>query len=73
MSLVGNERTKLTANYLNGVAIAVFAVGGLGSLLAGLNSQDGVTLFTASVIGICFAASMALHWMARLILKGLRE
>ena len=28
MSLIHNERTQLTATYLNGIAIAIFAVGG---------------------------------------------
>jgi hypothetical protein len=36
MSLVHNERTKLTATYINGLAIAVFAVGGLAPILSNL-------------------------------------
>lgn len=73
MSLVHNERTKLTATYLNGIAIALFAVGSLGSLFAGLNSPSGVTTFTGVLIGICLPVSVALHWVARMVLRGLKE
>lgn len=34
MSLVGNERTKLTATYLNRVAIAIFAIGAFAPLVS---------------------------------------
>jgi hypothetical protein len=34
MNLVGNERTKLTATYVNGVAIAIFAIGGFAPLIS---------------------------------------
>ena len=34
MSLVHNEQAKLTATYVNGLAIAMFAVGGLAPLVA---------------------------------------
>ncbi len=73
MSLVHNERTKLTATYLNGLAIAVFAVGSLSSLFTALNSANGVTAYTSILAGICIPLSVALHWVARLVLRGLKE
>ena len=41
MSLVGNEQAKLSATYLNGVAIAVAAVGGIAPWVT-LVAQDPV-------------------------------
>jgi hypothetical protein len=35
--LVHNERTKLTATWLNGVSLALFAAGGFGPWLAFVN------------------------------------
>jgi hypothetical protein len=40
VSLVQNEQVKLTATYLNGLAIAIFAVGGLAPVV-GVVSGDG--------------------------------
>jgi hypothetical protein len=72
MSLVHNERTKLTATYLNGLAIALFAVGGLAPVFShsfGTESRPLWTLVAAAVI--CLVVSAALHLWARRILKGL--
>lgn len=71
MSLVRNEQAKLTANYLNGVAIALFAVGGLAQVLSLLNGDRGPTPLMFVGIGICIVASTALHFIARRILRGL--
>lgn len=38
MSLIHNERAKLTATYINGIAIAIFAVG---SFAPALNTSPG--------------------------------
>lgn len=69
---IHNERTKLTATYANGVAISIFAVGGLGPWLATLygNAEPGFLISLVSVI--CFLASVGLHFYARRILKRLR-
>lgn len=69
---IHNERTKLTANYLNGGAIALFGVGGLGPWLTMLygNAEPGPIISIVSVI--CFSASVALHFYARRTLKRLR-
>lgn len=71
MSLIHNERTKLSATYLNGVAIAVMAVGGLGPLIAVLNGGTAPAVGLAIVSVICFAGSAALHFLARRLLGSL--
>lgn len=77
MSVVHNERIKLTASYLNTGAGACFAAGvvapvaavtfgytGPSAPVAPLTFLFGVTTF--------FAASLALHLSARYILRSLR-
>ncbi|GJE16047.1 amino acid transporter [Methylobacterium marchantiae] len=39
--LVANERSKLTATYVNGLAIALFAVGGLAPMFARRGASPG--------------------------------
>ncbi|WP_040485022.1 hypothetical protein [Lutibaculum baratangense] len=71
--MIGNERLKLQANYLNGLAIAVFAIGGLAPLSSvayGENSKADALVLGLGV-GICLVASYALHLLARRVLKGL--
>ena len=72
MSLVHNERTKLTATYLNGLAIALFAVGGLAPIFSHAFGAEPRPLWTlAAAAAICLVGSAALHLWARRILKGL--
>ena len=71
MSLVHNERTKLSATYLNGVAIAVMAVGGLGPVVSVLNGGAAPVLGIAAVSVICLLGSIALHFLARRLLGSL--
>ena len=71
MSLVRNEQAKLSANYLNGVAVALFAVGTLAPVLSMLYGDHEPTLLLMLGIAICIAGSGALHFAARRILKGL--
>lgn len=73
MSLIHNERTKLTATYLNGVAIAVFAVGTLAPVLSTVSGTITPSWALLITSAICLIASGALHWMARQILKGLES
>ncbi|MGE8126597.1 amino acid transporter protein [Methylobacterium sp. NPDC080182] len=80
--LIANEQSKLTATYANGIAIAVFAVGGLAPLVSALAPKHipyGPTPVISSVppgiVGItvfCWIVSGALHWAARGYLKDLR-
>lgn len=86
--LIANERAKLTATYLNGIAVALFAVGGLAPLITiGSSIQDfspglttGVAHFRINYSGaslvislVCFAGSAALHSAARRALRTLRS
>ncbi len=74
MSLVANEQVKLTATYLNGLAIAIFAVGGLAPLVAvvsGTVQAGAVQIVVLSTV--CVAASLTLHLLARRSLKRLSQ
>jgi sensor histidine kinase regulating citrate/malate metabolism len=71
--LVRNERTKLTATYFNGVAIAVFAVGALAPMINAANMQASLWPVVASSVVICLLGSAILHFVARRILKGLED
>lgn len=73
--LVRNERAKLSATYINGVAVAVLAVGGLAPLFAqrppGPADPSGA-IGTAITSVVCVVVSAILHWTARTVLRGLR-
>jgi hypothetical protein len=71
VSLVHNERTKLSATYLNGVAIAVMAVGGVGPIVSVLNGGAAPALGIAAISVICLTGSIALHCLARRLLGSL--
>lgn len=73
MSLIRNERTKLTATFLNGLAIAVFAVGGLTQTVRAFNEPATVTIAAVFLSGICFLGAFALHMIARGILGRLEQ
>jgi uncharacterized protein YybS (DUF2232 family) len=73
MSLVDNERAKLLANYFNGLAIAVLAIGGFAPLVAFPFSDGRPFWVTMLIVMICIAASTTLHLLARRVLAGLRE
>lgn len=69
MSLVGNERTKLTATYLNGVAIAIFAIGSFAPLVSLASNEAGAAPnILVWIAGGCVIFSFALHLIARLLL-----
>lgn len=72
MSLVRNEQTKLTATYLNNVAVALFVVGSLTPLFS--MGTDAAEPSTARLIisGLCLVASVALHIVARRVLRRLQ-
>jgi hypothetical protein len=68
------ERIKLGANYLNGLAIALFAVGGLAPFFAHLYGTAASTQPLSRVAGmsvVCILVSVTIHWAARRTLKGL--
>ena len=71
--LIANERAKLTATFVNGMAIAIFAVGGLTPVFSVLLSGTA-SATTWLVIGssfVCSLTSVALHFVARRFLKEL--
>lgn len=75
MSLVGNERLKLTATFLNGGAVATVAAGGIAPLAAytyGIpGAAGGAAVVTAGLSWL--AGGITLHLVARWLLRGLRE
>ena len=72
--LINNERAKLTATYLNGLAVAVFAVGGLAPVFSTLygSTSLGVPLYVLTCSStLCWVASGVLHLTARRLLREL--
>ncbi|WP_188822326.1 amino acid transporter [Brucella endophytica] len=72
MTLIHNERIKLLATYLNGIGIALFAVGGLAPLFSALYSNSGPTLFLIFMSMNCVIVSAGLHYMASIALRRMR-
>lgn len=69
---VRNERRKLTASFVNGVAIAGIAVGVLTQVSGMLNTgsvSGGATVFAV----ICVILAIILHLVARASLAGMEE
>jgi hypothetical protein len=74
--LIANERTKLTANWLNALATALVAAGVFApaaALLYGLSQLSLNWLQLAVVATGCFLGGAFLHWLGRLTLARLRE
>lgn len=72
---IHNERMKLTANYLNGIALAVLGVGAFAPLVAFLYGTSNMTLpawVVPAGFVICVFTSFGLHWAARHILGRMR-
>lgn len=76
MSLVPNERIKLTAGLLNTVAGFSITAGGLAPLIAmtyGLNTATGLgPLVIGLILVVWLAAGVAIHLYARYLLGGLK-
>ena len=72
--LVENEQVKLSATYLNGVAVALLAAGVLAPVVGGLaaGNQVGQPQLVA-VAASCILLSAVLHFVARRLLRGLVE
>ncbi len=71
MSLIRNEQTKLLATYLNGIAVAVFAVGSLAPVFSNIYGGSGASWLLAGTSVLCVFASAALHLIARRVLRRL--
>ena len=76
MSLIENERTKLLANALDRASTACITVGVLAPVAAVLYGASGTRLeLWAFALGgaIWLSAAVALHWVARMVLGGLKS
>lgn len=77
MSLIHNERTKLTATCLNTLTVAVVATGVVAPLVAvilGLPTSGTVSILIFVLATVTwFILGLALHLMARHILGRLEE
>lgn len=72
MSLVHNEQTKLTATWLNGIAIAAVAVGGIAPFVAALTGTASIPAAVVGALAWLFFG-LILHWSARRVLRRLIE
>ena len=76
MFLVHNERTKLTATWLNTLATALVAAGvfaPLAATLYGLSILQIERGFMAAVVFGCMTLGVAIHLAARGVLGRMRE
>lgn len=69
--IVRNERTKARATYLNGLAVAVLAVGGLAPIASAVASAHPPSPAASLLVVVCLGASFALHSWAITVLKDL--
>ena len=71
-----NEQRKLTATYLNTIASAILALGGIAPLAAivygNLPISNGVWVLTL-ILAVCICISLALHFLARALLVRIEE
>lgn len=70
--LVNNERLKLLVTFVNGMGIAVFAVGVLAPIVASASRSDSFGGAAALTTIFCFSGAFILHYLASTILKGLQ-
>ncbi len=76
MSLIHNERIKLTANWLNALATALVATGAIAPVAAwlyGFPSAVADALDLGILSAACTLSGAGLHWLARRVLGGLKE
>ena len=71
--LAHNERLKLTATYVNGVTVALLAVGGFAPAFNLVVNQTTPTSGVLALTAICHIISVTLHFISRRTLKGIRE
>lgn len=72
MNLVHNERTKLSATWLNSIAAAAVAVGGIGPTIAAAVGTISLGL-AAVLVPAWIIGGVGLHLIARAILGRLRD
>ncbi len=76
MTLIHNERIKLRATFLNGLAMIFFSVGVLAPVISSVYFT-GITpdkaFLAAATAFICFGATIALHYVAWWHLKEMNQ
>jgi hypothetical protein len=70
--VVRNEQKKLTATFINGIAIAVLGVGVLAQA-ASMVQTTIVELRVTAFVVICIPVALGLHVLGRAVLKGMEE
>jgi len=76
MFLIHNERTKLTAAWLNTLATALIAAGAFAPMAAwlyGLSTTPGGVNYFAALALTCVLAGAGLHVLALAVLRRLRQ
>ncbi len=76
MSLVHNERTKLTAGLFNGLAVAFLAAGlfaPAAALAYGISNLRIGAAYLAPLILVCVIGAATLHWIGLVRLGRLEE
>ena len=73
MDVVHNERIKLLATFLNGIAIAVFAVGGLSPIVSSALGNAEFRIGVMITSGICILTAFGLHYSGSLVLRRLKQ
>jgi len=76
VSLIHNERTKLTATLFNSLATALVAAGGFAPLAAlawGISPLPVQGPYVAVLVVVCVVIGVLLHWIGRGILGRLQE
>ncbi|MCJ2090954.1 amino acid transporter protein [Methylobacterium sp. J-072] len=70
--LVTNERIKFTGTYANGLAVAIFAVGGFAPFISTALSDRPHFAPVLIAMAVCWVMSGAIHWGVRHALRDLR-
>lgn len=69
---VRNEQRKLTATFVNGIAIAAVAIGALAQAAAMVQSET-ISLSVSLFVVICVIIAVILHLLARASLRGMED
>ncbi|MEJ2626501.1 MAG: amino acid transporter [Pseudolabrys sp.] len=76
MSLVDNERTKLTASFFNALGAAVLAAGGFAPLAAlayGISDRHVAGTYLILLFSLCILVGAFLHLFGRWMLRSLEQ
>ncbi|MCJ2066014.1 amino acid transporter protein [Methylobacterium sp. J-088] len=71
-TLVANERITFSATYVNGLAVAIFAVGGFAPFVSTALSDRPHFAPVLIAMVVCWIMSGAMHWAVRYALRNLR-